>query len=366
MRFAKDIDKVIVLYNGMTVGYLSSKEGQIRFQYDEGWLSDGFSISPFSLPLKKGIFINGKRNFDGLFGVFADSLPDGWGALMMVRRLAMEGINYEGLSPLTKLTLLGNKGKGGLSYEPAQNEEGEEFSDLDEMASFAQEVLEGNRVSEENLDKMARMMGSSGGARPKAYLFADNVEWIVKFPGSFDPKDAGKDEYSSNLLAEECGLLVNEFRLFPSKRCSGYFGAARFDRLEGKRVHMVSLSSLLETSFRLPNLDYLHLFRVIVKICADEEDLYEAYGRMCFNVLYGNKDDHGNNFSFLYDEKRKGYRLSPFYDITKTPNMGEHAMTVMGKGNPEEIDLLEIGEEMRLSPSRCRSIIDKIKHVLKL
>lgn len=365
MKIAKNVEKLIVGYNGMTVGYLVAKDGEISFQYDDDWLLNGFSISPFSLPLKREIFINEKRNFDGLFGVFADSLPDGWGALMMVRKLAAKGINYEGLSPLTKLSLLDERGKGGLSYAPGQNEEGEELSDLDEVASFAKEVLEGNNVSEDNLDKMARMMGSSGGARPKTYFLAGGKEWIVKFPGSFDPREAGKEEYSANSLAKECGLNVNEFRLFPSKRCLGYFGSARFDRKEGKRIHMISLSSLLETSFRLPNLDYLHLFRVIKNISIEEEDLYEAYGRMCFNVLYGNKDDHGNNFSFLYDEEKKGYRLSPFYDITKTPFMAEHSMTILGKGNPEEGDLLEAGEEMKLSKKRCKEILEKTKSLLK-
>lgn len=364
MKILKNIEKVIVKHNGKIVGYLASENGEIRFQYDDDWLVDGFSISPFSLHLKKGIFVNEKKNFDGLYGVFADSLPDGWGELLMIRALAKEGINYESLPPLTKLTLIGDRAKGGLSYEPMQREGAGYSMDLDELASFAKEVLDGKKVDEDNLDKMVGMMGSSGGARPKTYIDVDGEEWIIKFPGSFDPKEAGEEEFSSNVLARECGLNVNEFRLFPSKRCKGYFGAKRFDRDKEKKVHMISLSSLLETSFRLPNLDYLHLFKVIRSICFDEEDLYEAYGRMCFNVLYGNKDDHGNNFSFLYEEG-KGYRLSPFYDITRTPYMGEHSMTVLGKGNPEKADLLEMAKVMKLSKKRCSSIIENIEAIIE-
>lgn len=364
MKAIKEINEVVVRYNGLAVGYLVARNDVISFQYDLGWLKNGFSISPFSLPLKEGVFVNKKDTFDGLYGVFADSLPDGWGVLVMIRKLAKKGINYERLSPLTKLTLVGDKGKGALTYQPMQSDFKNELSDLDEIASYAADILADKRVNEESLDSLCFMMGSSGGARPKAYIEIDGQEWIVKFPGQFDSKDAGKEEYIANELAKKCGLRVNECWLFPSKKCSGYFGALRFDRAKGRKIHMVSLSSLLETSFRLPNLDYLHLFKAIKSISSNHEDLYEAYGRMCFNVIYGNKDDHGNNFSFLYDEKLKGYRLSPFYDITKTPNMGEHTMSVMGHGNPTEDDLLLAGKEMSLDSSRCIDILKKVKSII--
>jgi serine/threonine-protein kinase HipA len=124
---------------------------------------------------------------------------------------------------------------------------------------------------------------------------------------------------------------------------------------------MISLSSVLETTHQIPNLDYSHLFQVIQRICFDQEDIYEAYRRMVFNVLYENKDDHGKNFAFIYDEKLKGYRLSPFYDITKTPMKMEHEMTVLGKGNPDEEDLLEIAKKFNLSVKNCEKIIVSIK-----
>lgn len=365
MKMIKDIDRVRVKFNKLDVGYLVQQDSKIHFQYSEEWLHHGFSVSPFSLPLKKGVFTNEKNNFDGLFGVFANSLPDGWGQFMMIKRLAKEGIDYERLAALTKLTLVGNNVKGGLTYEPSQTMNAEEMDDLDQLAIISKDILEGKNIQDKDLDELTGMMGSSGGARPKAYINRDGKEWIVKFPGYFDSKECGKEEFVANDLALRCGLKVNGFRLFESKRCSGYFGAERFDRDEGKRIHMVSLSALLETSFRLYNLDYLHLLKVAQTISDENEDLYEAYGRMCFNVLYGNKDDHGNNFSFLYDETNKTYRLSPFYDITKTPDIAEHSMTVMGKGDPSETDLLAVAEEISLSIPRCQTILRKIKGVLK-
>ena len=135
----------------------------------------------------------------------------------------------------------------------------------------------------------------------------------------------------------------------------------RFDRKERKRVHVVSLSSLLETTHRIPNLDYVHLFQVIENICADKHDLYEAFARMTFNVLYGNKDDHGKNTSFLYDESLGGYRLSPAYDLTRTPDKPEHEMTVLGKTNPTEADLLDLAAYVGLAKGKTKDILENIR-----
>ncbi len=361
----KNVKKLKVKYNGKTVGYLAEIDNnKIGFEYENEWIKNGFCISPFSLPLKSGVFVNQKDNFNGLYGVFYDSLPDGWGELLVNRKLSSMGINPNTVSPLTRLSLVSGQGLGGLSYEPCQLEK--DNNDLFELDVIAKEVhkILNDEFDIKSLDQIYRLGGSSGGARPKAHIKINNEEWIIKFPMRYDSNDVGEKEYKANLLAKDCGLNVNECKLFKSSICSGYFGSKRFDRDRKKRVHMISLSSILETSHRIPNLDYLHLFQVIQRICKDYNDLYEAYGRMCFNVLYGNKDDHGKNFSFLYDETIKGYRLSPFYDITQTHDKFEHEMTVNGIGKPQEKDLLEIANLFKLPKQKCLSIISKIKNVL--
>ena len=273
-----EVKKSTVKYNGRTVGYLAVVDGGIAFQYDAEWLKDGFSVSPFSLPLKGDVFIDRKDNFEGLYGVFHDSLPDGWGELLVSRMCAKKGVNYEKLNPLTKLSLIGGNGLGGLNYEPTQAvETGASHFDLEELAEEANAVLSDTEKTVGDLDGLYLAGGSSGGARPKAHLRIDGEEWIVKFPCRIDPPDVGLMEYEANAAAKKCGLDVNEFKLFPSKKCGGYFGVKRFDRKERKRVHVVSLSSLLETTHRIPNLDYVHLFQVIENICADKHDLYEAF-----------------------------------------------------------------------------------------
>lgn len=187
----------------------------------------------------------------------------------------------------------------------------------------------------------------------------------MKFPCSYDPKDIGAKEYKANRIARLCGIKTNDFKLFESNNCKGYFGAVRFDRKNGKRLHMISLSSLLETTHRIPNLDYKHLFQVIRRICSNDSEIYEGYKRMCFNVLYGNKDDHGKNFAFLYDENQKSYVLSPFYDITKTENQIEHKMTCLGNGNPTEKDLVEMSKIVGIPSQKCEKIISNIKTVIQ-
>jgi len=360
----KEIKKLVVKYNNSTVGYLAELDGKIGFQYDDEWIDGGFSISPFSLPLERKIFINKKDTFSGLYGVFADSLPDGWGELLVRRMLSKSGINPDRLSPLTKLSLISGQGLGGLTYEPSQSEtDYNALIELDEIAKEVKHILN-DETDNQNLDTIYRLGGSSGGARPKAHIKINGEDWIVKFPCNYDPQNIGEKEYKANLLAKECGLNVNECKLLSSNICSGYFGAKRFDRNKGSRVHMVSLSSLLETTHRIPNLDYIHLLQVVQRICVDQSDMYEAFGRMCFNVLYGNKDDHGKNFAFLYDEGKRGYKLSPFYDITQTKDKFEHEMTVNGVGNPSEKDLLDIAQTMKLSMQKCKQVIDKIKETI--
>lgn len=358
------IKRLIVKYNDKLVGYLVDLEdGRIAFQYDEEWVKTGFSISPFSLPLNNKVFINSKMNFDGLYGVFNDSLPDGWGELLVRRMLIKKGINPDDLTPLQKLAIVSKNGLGGLSYEPSQiiSKGKEKEIDLDQLSKEVNEILNNGNS---DLYEIYYLGGSSGGARPKAHLMIDGEEWIIKFPCLYDPKNIGELEYKANNIAKECTLNLPEYKLFKSNICSGYFGTKRFDRNGENRLHIISLCALLETSHRVPNLDYYHLFQVIKMICANKEDLYEAFKLMCFNVLYGNKDDHGKNFSFIYDESLKSYKLSPAYDLTKTENKPEHEMTVNGNGDPTIEDLIAIAKDMHLSTERCESIIYKINEVI--
>ena len=362
-----DTNRLMVKFNGQKVGYLEQILGQrIAFQYDLEWLEKGFSISPFYLPLTHEVFISKSSYFEGLFGVFYDSLPDAWGTLLFRKMLQKIGIDYDKISPLSKLSLLSGNGLGGLTYEPAQVESKKHsLLDFDQLADSIQQLFEVFKDTPD-FDLIYQLGGSSGGARPKAHVNINGEAWIVKFPAFMDPKDSGFLEFQANQLAVKLGIQTPEFQLFPSKKHQGYFGSKRFDRNQHLRMHVISLSSILETSHEIPNLDYAHLFQVIQKISVDQSDMYEAYQRMVFNVLYQNKDDHGKNVSFIYDTAMNGYRLSPFYDVTKTPNKLEHEMTVLGQGNPQENNLIEIAKNFNLSLKKVQHIIDNTKTVIGL
>ena len=362
------VGKLIVKYNNKVVGYLAElKNGSIAFQYDKEWLKTGFSISPISLPLSNKIYINEKRTFSGLYGVFWDSLPDGWGELLVRRMLNKYDINFDKLTPLQKLSIINKNGLGALEYEPNRSFETINTKyNLDDIAKETEKILN-DKIDGIDLDSIYNLGGSSGGARPKAHISYEGAEWIVKFPCSIDPKNIGEKEYFANELASKCGIIVNEYKLFDSNICCGFFGSKRFDRTQTQKVHMISLAALLETTHRIPNLDYGHLFQVISLISANREsDMYEAFSRMCFNVFYKNKDDHSKNFSFLYDESLKGYKLSPAYDLTSLPNKLEHEMTVNGNGKPTEDDLIQIAKSFKLSIRKCEQIISLIKATLNL
>ncbi len=352
-----------VFYNDILVGTLAKTPDRVfAFEYDSDWLNNGFSISPFSLPLIKKVFIPKYDPFGGLFGVFNDSLPDGWGRLLVDRLFLKNKINPNEIDNLNRLAVVQECGMGALTYKPEHKFESENnISDYDILAQECSKILESQ--NSENLDELFKLGGSSGGARPKILTSINNEDWIIKFPSSSDPKNIGEKEYQYSLCAKDCGISITETRLFPSKICSGYFGIKRFDRKNGKKVHMVSVSGLLETSHRLPNLDYNILMKLTLELTRNYQDVEQLFRLMCFNVFAHNKDDHSKNFSFLYDDTKNEWHLSPAYDLTYSFSFnGEHATTINGEGkNPTLEDILAIAKNIGLKEKFAKDIATDIQ-----
>ena len=352
-----------VFYNDILVGTLAkTPERVVAFEYDSDWLSNGFSISPFSLPLIKKVFIPKYEPFGGLFGVFNDSLPDGWGRLLVDRLFLKNKINPAEIDNLNRLAVVQESGMGALTYKPEHRFEAENsIADYDILAQECSKILESQ--NSDNLDELFQLGGSSGGARPKILTSIDNEDWIIKFPSSSDSKNIGEKEYQYSLCAKDCGINMTETRLFPSKICSGYFGIKRFDRKNGKKVHMVSASGLLETSHRLPNLDYNTLMKLTLELTRNYQDIEQLFKLMCFNVFAHNRDDHSKNFSFLYDDTKKEWHLSPAYDLTYSYSFnGEHATTINGEGkNPTLDDILAVAKNIGLKEKFAKDIASDIQ-----
>lgn len=362
-----------VFYNEKKVGTLAlMKNNIVAFEYDSNWITNGFSISPFSLPLKKQVFIPRIDPFDGLYGVFSDSLPDGWGRLLVDRMLNSQNINPREISQIDRLAIVGETGMGALSYKPEYNllEDKDYQEDYDNLALSCKKIL--NTEYSADLDNLFRLGGSSGGARPKILTKIDNEDWIIKFPSSLDDSNIGKLEYLYSVCAKKCKIDIPETKLFPSKISSGYFGIKRFDRKKLstgaiRKLHMISVSGLLETSHRIPNLDYNDLMQLTLNLTKSFEEVEKLFRLMCFNVFSHNRDDHSKNFSFIYNEDLNKWELSPAYDLTYSYSInGEHATTINGNGvNPGLNDILKVAEKIGLDKKKAEKIAIEIKEIVK-
>lgn len=126
------------------VGRLAWRDRLAYFEYDQGFLTSGLDLSPFRLKLGPGLMEGPPRPFDGLHGLFNDSLPDGWGRLLMDRKLHQIGLHPGYLTPLDRLAWIGAHGMGALIYRPehpslAEDDDG--MIDLDKLAGESRKVL---------------------------------------------------------------------------------------------------------------------------------------------------------------------------------------------------------------------------------
>ncbi len=278
------IKQIEVLLADRLVGRLAlTKEGLCAFEYAPDWLGSGFSISPFELPLRSGVFIAKPRPFEGGFGVFDDCLPDGWG----------------------------------------------QFQDRG---------------------------GSPGGARPKIFARYEGKEWLVKFRAKRDPQSIGVDEYRYSLLAKECGIEMPETRLFEDK----YFGVERFDRTPQGKLHVVSVAGLIGADYRLPSIDYKHIFQVCAVLTHSVAELWKVYRLMAFNYLIGNKDDHAKNFAFIH---RDGdWHFAPAYDLLPSDGInGFRTTSINDSIEPMKEDLLAVAAKAGLNEKEADTMFDRVQ-----
>ena len=358
-------------------------DGLAQLEWSADTIAKGQALSPLRYPLETGLLAARTREFDGLHGFLADSLPDAWGALLLKRRLQKLGHRIEDLNPVDRLALVGSRGRGALTFRPATLDAGEGAGaiDLDLLADEARQVLLGE---EGELDALLeRLGGGSGGARPKVHvgIAADGgvyagdelageggiaaTEWIVKFPALTDPADIGPVEEAYARMARAAGIAIAETRLIPSAG-RAHFATRRFDRpAPGKRLHMVSLGGAVEASPHMPSLDYDGFLRAVLAITRDVRDVEQAFSRMVFNVLAHNRDDHVRQHAFLMDGKGV-WSLAPAFDLTYSHGPGgEHYMAVMGEGRDiTRVHVEALGERHGIAAKRTAAIVDDVRAAL--
>jgi serine/threonine-protein kinase HipA len=365
--------------NEIELGELVSEGRDIYFKYYTDFINKDIEISPIKLKLNTTINKADAIPFDGLFGVFADSLPDGWGKLLLDRSLSAKGINSSDLTMLDRLAFVGSTGLGALTYKPEKEEEkqiGFKF-ELDNIAKATHQILSG--TSTEILDELYILGGSSGGARPKIlvgynsktqHIIATEKElpphyehWIIKFPSSTDRADIANIEYAYYKMAIDAGIEMSECKLFKGKSGQVYFGTKRFDRIGNHRLHMHSAAGMMHDNFRLSNLDYGHIMDCAFRLERDVRAYEKILRLAAFNIFAHNRDDHSKNISFLMDEKGN-WKVAPAYDLTfSSSGHGMHSTMINGESaNPNKQHLMALANYFKVK--NANAIIDHVQAVI--
>lgn len=370
---------IILEGNEMDVGELVLSKGKIYFKYYSEYLQKGFNLSPVKLPFN-GDIVNATRDpFEGLFGVFNDSLPDGWGRLLLDRSLSEKGINIAQITPLDRLAYVGSGSMGALLYKPeiGRIKFDNPIPELDTIATEMNHILQG--TSSDIIEELFIMGGSSGGARPKIFvaynpltnnlihgkdeLPHDFEDWIIKFPSSSDNREIANIEFAYHKMATLAGIEMSECKLFNGKSGNVYFGTKRFDRIAHKRLHVHTASGIMHDNFRMSTMDYGHLMDCAFRLEKHVKAYEKIFRLASFNVYSHNRDDHSKNFSFLMDGKGE-WKFAPAYDLTFSySGYGFHSTMVAGESkNPGRKDLLKLATHFGIKNATL--IIDKVQNAV--
>ena len=364
-----------VMYEGwgehFELGLLADDGRQLLFEYTPAALERGLQLSPFRLALQAGAKGDFPRHQQRLPGLVSDSLPDGWGMLLMDRLFRQRGIEAHEVSPLDRLAVIGRRAMGALAYLPESEAPlAVAGIDLHTIADEVVEVMSGE--SEPVLRELLLMGGSPHGARPKVLVNVDgnqiwNAEdapgqpWLVKFPAQTEHAEVCAIEALYAELIRAAGLAIPATRHFDLGPSGAAFGIERFDRCEGERVPVHTAAGVAHADFRMPELDYVNLLRLVRFVSRDMREVERAFERCVFNVVFNNRDDHSKNFSFRMDQDGQ-WRVSPAYDTTfNTGPAGEHQMDICGEARtPGREHLLKLAELSGLNRSTAAQTIERI------
>ena len=366
---------------------LAQNRQGVFFQYDRDYLGRHPSLSPFTLPFDARLHPAPPSPHEGLHGVFADSLPDGWGRFLMDRIFRQRGIVPNQLTAMDRLARVGDRGLGALEYlsGPDHSDLRETRVDIWEAGEQARAVFDAER---EDVPSALAFGVSSGGARPKIeiYLPADGdlsqarvrpapgfEAWLVKFTSASLPlgHEEGLCEAAYLTMAREAGIETPEWRLLraqpPSsnraRAANAWLALKRFDcSPAGGRFHLHSLAGLLDADFRAPTMDYEDLIKASQALCASAAVGRAQFARAVFNLLTANQDDHTRNWAFLQDDDGN-WRPAPFYDVTFSPSpRGEHMTAFLGHGADPPLDAMQqLAAQANFADWRqAREVIERI------
>lgn len=342
---------------GEDVGQLVENKGIIKFKYAE---TNKLDFSPIKMPLSN----KSVQNFSqlsyqyGLPGLISDHLPGSYGMNYMDKFI------YEHLkrkpSIMERLQFLGSHTLGALEFHPSSynTEDYREILNVSQLYMESKNLLNTkHKIEYDSLPTLKTLIAVSnsagGGARAKAMVGFNPKDKTISltrkqgiFPSGYYPviikyddedismyptlgnkfKKASiptKLEYLYHLFAKESGITMSPCELLEYEGRS-HFITYRFDRREGKRFHLHSLSGMMHYNPQETVNDYIDMFKIALKLNLSQTHKEQIAKVILFNAIFGNKDDHSRNFSFLMNEEGK-WAFSPAYDLTYTSN-GYHQM----------------------------------------
>lgn len=385
---------------GDTVGALAEEDdGRVVFEYDPGFRRSGLEISPLHLPLSQSAPVSfdelrRSTSFNGVPGVFADSLPDDFGNRVIRAYYAARGQEGLAMSPVQRLLYVGDRAIGALTYHPAERipTRPAELESLEVAALVrdARKVVEG--LPDVAIPEIYRISASAGGKRPKALVryvpatgeirsgyaapHPGDVPSVLKFDGVGDadhrtnliaPLPFNRVEAAYAAMARDAGIDMAEVSVLESEGGFAHLLVRRFDLVDGQRLHQHTLGGLLHLDYNdVGASSYEEYLRTCIRLGLPPSAIEEAYRRLLFNVVAVNQDDHVKNLSFHLSPGGQ-WSLTPAYDITFARGSGftsQHQMRVADKrAGITRGDLLEVGEQFGIKgPDRLlKQVIETIR-----
>ena len=340
---------------GEDIGQLVEHKGIVKFKYEETNILD-FSPIKMSITNKQVYQFSHLVFQHGLPGLISDHLPGSYGMDYMDRFI----FEYLKRKPtiMERLQFLGTHTLGALEFHPAyKTEDYQDILNISEVYNESKKLLNQGHEDNNSIPTLKTLIAVSnsagGGARAKAIVGFNPKDKSISltrkqgdFPKGYYPviikyddgdishypnlahkhKDASvptRLEYLYHLFAKEAGITMSPCELleFDGK---AHFLTYRFDRCENERFHIHSLSGMMHYNPSETYNDYMDMFRIANKLNLPHAHKEQMVKVILFNAIFGNRDDHSKNFSFLMNSAGI-WAFAPAYDLTYTSN-GYHQM----------------------------------------
>lgn len=352
----------------VVAGRITQNGDTYSFNYGASYLRRDGAIPVYDpeLPLRRGL-IEPAAGLS-MASCIRDGSPDAWGRRVIINRLV--GARAAEANDITELTYLLESGSDRIGALDFQHSATEYVPRLKAEASY-EELLEAAERIEKGapltpaLDQALNHGTSIGGARPKALVDNGDHKMIAKFSSSTDLYSVVKAEFIAMKLAAMCGLNVAPVSMIGAAG-KDVLLIERFDRIKSEdgwqRRAMVSALTMLGLDEMMARYaSYEDLAEIIRhRFTEPKETLRELYGRIVFNILCGNTDDHARNHAAFWDGKR--LTLTPAYDICpqgRTGNEATQAMLIKGENRMSTLhSCLAAAPDFLLSDKEARAIIE--------